>query len=247
MDIPEFVIEETSLSTAWIKTVDRILTGPGKEISPFVLSLTQFDETREVRDALDAALKKNNRASILTVSETIFPDSLYNYCDQDRHELYKMYGESFPRIRKIDPSNRNGTYFQRLIAFEGQNGPINQLEIIISSLKNPNVKRRSKLQAAIFDPSIDHTNGVFQGFPCLQHVTFAISENGGLILNGFYAIQYLYRKAYGNWLGLINLGRFIANELGIEFEKMICFVGVEHLEINKTSARKVLATMEELV
>lgn len=247
MDIPEFVIEETNLSTAWMKTVDRILTGPGKEISPFVLSLTQFDETREVRDALDAALKKNNRASVLTVSETIFPDSLYNYCDQDRNELYKMYGESFPRIRKIDPSNRNGTYFQRLIAFEGQNGPINQLEIIISSLKNPKVKRRSKLQAAIFDPSIDHTNGVFQGFPCLQHVTFAISENGGLILNGFYAIQYLYRKAYGNWLGLINLGRFIANELGIEFEKMICFVGVEHLEINKTSASKVLATMEELV
>lgn len=78
MDTPEFVIEETNLSTAWMKAVDRILTGPGKEMSPFVLSLTQFEETQEVRNALDAALKKNKRASILTVSETIFPDSLYN-------------------------------------------------------------------------------------------------------------------------------------------------------------------------
>jgi thymidylate synthase len=247
MNTPEFVVEETNLSTAWLKTVDLILNGSGKEIAPFVLTLTQFNETEEVRTALDDALKKSNLASIQTVSETIFPDSLYRYCDEDRNELYRVYNDSFPRIRKIDPSNRNGTYFQRLIAFEGRNGPINQLEIIISSLRNPNVKRRSKLQAAIFDPNTDHTNGMFQGFPCLQHVTFALSENGGLILNSFYAIQYLYRRGYGNWLGLINLGRFIANELDIEFEKMICCVGVEQLEINKTQARKILATIEETV
>lgn len=247
MAAQDIVIEETNLSTAWLTAVDRIVNGAGMEITPLVLSLTQFDETPQVRAVVDAELKARGMGSVQTVSETIFPDSLYKYCGEDRVELYKEYKNNVPRIRKIDSSNHNGTYFERLIAFDGKKEPINQLEIIISSLSNSKVKRRSKLQASIFDPNIDHTNGMFQGFPCLQHVTFARSENGGLILNSFYAIQYLFRRAYGNWLGLINLGKFVANEVDIEFEKMVCCVGVEHLDMRKSDARKLLENIQQTV
>lgn len=248
MNTPLFTIEETNLSNAWWRVLNCIVKRPGMELTPLLLSLTNFGEIEKIREVLDFNLKNSNYDSIHTVSETIFPNSLYQYLDQDRFALYSEYKKSMDRIIKIDPSNRRGTYFQRLIAFEGTFDEINQLEIIINSLKSGKMKRRSKLQASIFDPNKDHTKGAYQTFPCLQHVTFYKSENDGLILNAFYAIQYLYRRAYGNWLGLINLGKFVANELDLEFERLNCFVGIEKLDdLTKIRAQKILDSTEASV
>lgn len=235
------IIEDTNLSSAWHIALERTIDSSGMEIIPLVITLTDFNESRKIRDTLDSHLNNNNLPSIQTVSETIFPESLYQLVDKDWPALYNQYLKNLPRIKKIDSSNRNGTYFERLIAYQSKNAKINQIEIIISSLKSKNNKRRSKLQASIFDPAKDHTNNPYQGFPCLQHVTFYQSKNGGLVLNSFYAIQYLYRRAYGNWLGLINLGKFVANEVGVEFERFNCFVGVEHLDkLKKKQAQELL-------
>jgi thymidylate synthase len=236
-----YTVEDTNLSSAWVKVLKRIVEGSGNEITPLLLSLTGFDESTDIREQLDLKLMQSKIGSVQTVSETIFPNSLYQLSGYNRDKLYDLYKKNLPRIKKIDKSNGKGTYFERLIAYNGNNNTkINQLEGIITSLRSNNVKRRSKLQASIFDPRIDHTNGAFQGFPCLQHVTCYISENGGLILNSFYAIQYLYRRGYGNWLGLINLGKFIAKELNIELERFNCYVGVEKLEVSKKTVKEIL-------
>lgn len=241
MSTSPFIIEDTNLSNAWHTALERTVNSSGIEISPLIITLTEFNESSKIRDILDSHLTNSNLPSIQTVSETIFPESLYQLVDWDRSALYNQYLKNLPRIKKIDSSNAKGTYFERLIAYEGSNNKINQIEIIISSLENKTIKRRSKLQAAIFDPAKDHTNKPFQGFPCLQHVTFYQSKKGGLVLNSFYAIQYLYRRAYGNWLGLINLGKFVANEVGVEFERFNCFIGVEHLDnLKKKQAQELL-------
>jgi len=240
------VIDGTNLSNAWREVVHHVVQSSGKEIRPLLISLTGFEESEQLRQALDANLKKHKLGSIQTVSETIFPNSLYRYNDYNRFALYNEYLSILPRIKMIDKRNRKGTYFERLIAYDAGEKKINQLEIIIASLKNKNVKRRSKLQASIFDPRMDHTKGMFQGFPCLQHVSFFRSENGGLVLNSFYAIQYLYQRAYGNWLGLINLGKFISRELDIEFEQFNCYVGVEQLDkLTKKQAQKLLEKVKK--
>lgn len=243
------LIEETNISLAWYEVLKYILDHPGKEISPLVLSVTDFNESEYIRNIIDKSLLSNKLSTVQTVSETIFPNSLYQYCEYNRQNLYQEYCKNLPRIKKIDPSNRNGTYFERLIAFDGKTEKINQLEIIISSLQNSNVKRRSKLQASIFNPETDHTSGMFQGFPCLQHVTFYKSSQGGLVLNSFYAVQFLYRRAYGNWVGLINLGKFIANELDIEFERFNCYVGVEQLDpsISKSEAKGLINEINKII
>ncbi|HEY5393360.1 MAG TPA: hypothetical protein VIJ57_14650, partial [Hanamia sp.] len=231
----------------WVAALNKIDQHSGSEISPLVVTLTDFTEVAIIRTALDSSLNSQKLPTIETVSATIFPDSLYEYAGYNRNELYKTYLRNLPRIKKINSSNANGTYFERLIAFDTNGKIVNQLEIIISSLIDNNIKRRSKLQASIFDPAKDHTNKPFQGFPCLQHVTFYKSESGGLILNSFYAIQYLYRRAYGNWLGLINLGKFVAKETGLEFERLNCFIGVEHLDhLKKLEAKKLIAEINEM-
>lgn len=247
MSTSPFLIENLNLSNTWVAALKKIDQHSGSEITPLVVTLTDFTETQTVRTALDNSLNHHKLPKIETVSATIFPDELYEYANYDRNELYKIYERNLRRTKKIDSSNANGTYFERLIAFDTNDKKVNQLEIIISSLNSSKIKRRSKLQASIFDPAKDHTNKPFQGFPCLQHVTFYKSESGGLILNSFYAIQYLYRRAYGNWLGLINLGKFIAKETGLEFERFNCFIGVEHLDhISKQEAKKLLTEISAM-
>lgn len=241
MNTTPSLIEDTNLSNAWCQVLERIINNTGNEITPLILTLTGFEEQSETRKVLDSYLEKSQYNSIDTVSETIFPESLYMLSDYDRDKFYNSYTEILPRIKKIDSNNSRGTYFERLIAYDDGDKKINQLEIIIKSLKDNKVKRRSKLQASIFDPGKDHIENAYQGFPCLQHISIYKSENGGIILNSFYAIQYTYKKAYGNWLGLINLGKFIARELGLKLERFNCFVGVEKLQgLTKTEAKQLL-------
>lgn len=252
------VIEGNNLSNAWHQILTLLVKSRNSEISPLVLTLTAFEETDEIRAALQLDLKEKNESlgrkkrmpTIQTVSETIFPQSLYELAGYDRTKLYSVYKKNLPKIKKLDPSNRNGTYFSRLIAFGEGDKSKNQLEIIIKALIEEKSPRRSKLQAAIFDPFIDHTNSAMQGFPCLQHVTFVKTKDGGLILNSFYAIQFFYKRAYGNWLGLINLGKFVAKESGLRFERFNCFIGAEALEsqsISKTDAKKLLGKLDAMV
>ncbi len=244
MSIP-ILIEGNNLSTTWCRTLQHIVENPGSEITPLVITLSGFEEHTVINNLLNEDLSKNNLDSIEVVSETIFPQSLYRYNENDRQKLFDSYLENvLPRLKKIDKRNSSGTYFERLIAFGDSKK--NQLNIIIDSLQEDStIKRRSKSQASIFDPVKDHKNGVFQSFPCLQHVTFYKTETGGLVINSFYAMQYLYQRAYGNWLGLINLGKFVANETGLELERFNCFVGVEKLDhLTKAHAKKLLHKME---
>ena len=245
------LIKDLNLSGAWYNILEHFASHPGDEICPLILSLTEFDESSEIRQLLNEDLNIHELPTIQTVSETIFPQSIYQLCDFDRIKFYKQYMQNF-RFIKGDPANRKGTYFQRMIAYEDfspdANGPVNQLEIIIAALQDKKGIRRSKLQASIFDPTKDHSDGIYQKFPCLQHVTFYKSENGGLVLNSFYAMQYFYRRAYGNWLGLINLGKFVARESGLEFERFNCYIGVEKLDnIKKEEAVKMVKKIAEIL
>ena len=85
------------------------------------------------------------------------------------------------------------------------------------------------LQASIFDPERDHVASAQLGFPCLQHISL-VPQGDQLSLNAFYATQQLFDKAYGNWLGLCDLGAFMAREMGLSLEAVNCFVGVEKLQ-----------------
>ena len=219
------VIVESNLSVAWGKAFLKVFNAG--EIAPLVVVIENLNnqEVREVpsiRSGLDLALGADEKAaSCEETANTIFPNSLWNP-QADRRSLYARYNKAFPRIRK-HRRNRNGVYFRRLIAF-GSNGDedgVNQLEHIISTWNAGN-HRRTALQAATFDPTRDHTHQRQRGFPCLQQVAFAQIEGNGLAVTGFYATQYIFGRAYGNYLGLCRLGRFMAHEMGLTLSRITC-------------------------
>jgi hypothetical protein len=217
------IVSGTNLSHVWARAFLEV-TKPGVTmISPLVATLFNPDgldiqEDGDIRHALDCELLRTKGFNTETVASTIFPRSFWDPA-KAREELYSRYLRVLPQLMKVKKSNRYGLYFARLIAY----GPyqINQLEHVIATYKR-GVHRRTALQASIFDPARDHTQEARRGFPCLQHVAFAPVAGGGLAVTGFYASQYIFERGYGNYLGLCNLGRFVAHELGLRLTQMNC-------------------------
>lgn len=79
-----------------------------------------------------------------------------------------------------------------------------------------------------------------RGFPCLQQIAFAPCGRDGLIITGFYAMQYIFERAYGNYLGLCRLGEFIAAQLGLKLVQMNCISNIAVLGETKIGALRSL-------
>lgn len=237
-------IDGRTLPEAWSKMLLQIVDHPGKVISPLVLSIANDSaeamliEDRPLRDALDATLKKRDEYDVEIVAFTIFPQRYLDIAGGDRAEFFELYRDAFPRLQAMNRGlNGRGLYFQRLTMY-GDNVPCdgNQLEWIIQQYTGRTGVRTTMFQASIFDPRQDHTASAQLPFPCLQHVSF-VPSGDGMVLNAFYATQQVLNKSYGNYLGLIRLGRFMAREMNLNLVRFNVFVGVSKLDdIGKTSA-----------
>jgi hypothetical protein len=221
-----------------------------EEIVPLLVGISGFSsevpaEDQAVRNALDECLAANGYQGVHTVANTVFPQSLWRRAKGNREKLYEEYLDNLPSYAEVTPDkNRRGLHFSRLVAFgvdprTGERSaavPIgklpslgNQLVFLIQRCKKG--VRKSLFQAAVFDPARDHVGGARQGFPCMQHVTFVPDyDNKTLAVNAFYATQQLFVKAYGNYLGLVRLGAFFAEETGLTLTRVSCFAGVEKMD-----------------
>lgn len=230
------MIDETDLSIAWAKVLINLCENPGTEISPLIVSLTGFNENGVIsenldyRNKVDAALKEKGFIDIEEVAFTIFPERYLKIAGGNRQKLFDLYRRCFPRMKLMKKSlNNRGLYFERLTMFG--DGPCdgNQLEWILSMHAERSGVRKSMYQAAVFDPARDHVKQAQLGFPCLQHVTFE-TTNAGLVVNAFYATQQMFNKAYGNYLGLAQLGTFMAGEMGTKLARLNVFIGIARLD-----------------
>ena len=242
--------EGSNLSLLWTKAFLRLMQPGVKELVPLMITVKNIErsesiENPEIRRILDNDLMEKNKPLCKTVSGTIFPTSMWNP-DKPRHLLFDRYKKALPVIKKTQ-QNRNGLYFERLIQYGSRN--LNQLDFFIESRTNKRNMRRSVLQASITEPERDLTHQRVRGFPCLQQVSFVpFDGNRKLAVNGFYGTQYIYDKGYGNYLGLLDLGEFIAHELGLSLSKVNCFAGNASLgNQTKKSLRKLENEIQKIV
>lgn len=235
------VIGGPSVSAAYAKLLLYILSHPGNEVAPLVLSVDGFGsgygipEDLSVRAEMDKLLVAKDKRDVEDVAFTIFPQRFWVMAQGDRAKLFQYYAMAFPFYRARNRhANGRGLYFERLTMYG--RGPCdgNQLEWILSQYESRPGVRRSMFQATTFDPARDHTASALVGFPCLQQVSF-VPTAAGLVVNAFYATQQLFDKAYGNYLGLAQLAAFMAHEMKIPLARLNVTVGVAKLErISKT-------------
>jgi hypothetical protein len=226
-------ITERSVSNAWLKAIQLASARPRKEASNLTVNIEDLTDTTiledlAIRNTLDLALEENDNFSVSAVANTVFPVSLWKP-DLPRAVLFERYLKLWPRINKVR-QNRRGTYFQRMISYpEPSESAFNQLEFVISAYSN-GTRRRSALQCGILAPQIDLNATPFQGFPCMQQVAFIPEGRSGLRISALYPMHYLWARAYGNYLGLINLGRFMAFEMELELTALTCIALVAKVD-----------------
>lgn len=247
---PSLFIEEDNLSLAWAKSFAKLIESGVQEITPLVVTVTGFTngcpmQNTEIQKQLDSVLLKNNKFPINTVANTLFPQSLWNP-NTGRSQLFERYMRLLPIIKRNSVQNRYGLYFERLIAYGVGSDRMNQLDHIIRTYHNRN-RRRSALQASIFLPERDHTDQIRRGFPCMQHVAFTPYNDGELAVTGFYASQYIFERAYGNYLGLCNLGRFMAHEMDLRLTRMTCVASVAMLGTEKNKVRELSTFINKII
>ena len=234
----------TSLTTEWLRLTSACLSSSHHELSPAVAVISVESEeaynSDPLRRDLDAVLDQIGYGSTDTVATTIFPFFLWNP-KAPRSQLFDRYFRLLPRVRK---HNKRGVYFERLISYPGakEQRSFNQLEHIITTYAQGN-HRRSALQGSIVDPIQDLNNdSQVLGFPCLNQVGFLPDPaNRSLTVTAYYPMQYLFRRAYGNYLGLIRLGRFMAHEMGFQCDRVICMASVGKVEGHGNELKKLLS------
>jgi hypothetical protein len=249
------LIQHQDIALAWLQAFDEI-TKPGlDEIAPLVVCITGFEnnmasENLSIRKLLDEALLTRGLQSIRTVANTIFPASLWNP-GLPAAVLFARYSRIAKKLRHYK-ANHNGIYFERMIDFHPKDleKGVNQLEYILSTRAGGN-HRRSAYQISVIDPTRDHTDQPRRGFPCLQQISVTpINDNTALSVTGLYATQTMFERAYGNYIGLCDLGRFFAHYWEMQLSRVTCIASIAQLDtenISKTDARALAAQAHEAV
>lgn len=229
-------IEDNNLSRAWARAF--LQTWNVRQVAPLIVTINVengiVSEDDGLRIVLDAALDGKDEFSCQTVASTIFPQSIWNPA-HPRALLYERYMKLWPKIRK-KRQNIFGTYFHRMISY-GSDG-VNQIENLLAA-REGGLKRRSAFQIAIYDPAKDFSTAPQRGFPCLQQIAVAPEGKVGLSITGFYPMQHTFPKAYGNYLGLANVGVFLAHEMGRRLSRVTCVSSIAVFEGTKKSLANV--------
>jgi hypothetical protein len=227
-------IHANSVTEAWKQVVQACLENRGREIVALTVEIKSEDQPDDpcFRRELNDVLKRSGKATVETVSRTIFPSGLWNPA-KPRSDLLARYNRILPKLRKCR-LNQRGIYFERLVRYPLQKrGKAfkNQLEFIINTFVTKKNHRRSALQASIYHPFLDASDSPRLGFPCLQQLAFVPTQSGMLTVIAFYPLHYIFERAYGNYLGLAQLGKFMAAEMGLRYDRLICVAGVAKLEV----------------
>lgn len=215
------LIKGDTITAAWISATDHLRLH-GREAYDLVTEIADPTPGRAdeaMISEVDALLRRKGYATVGTVANTIFPAQLARTA-RDRAHLYERYGAIYPRVRRTLRKNGKGTYFGRLIDFPLQQDPVraNQIETIIADLKAQLARREhgqgalgSVYEAQIFAPGKDRLP---IGFPCMSSLSFQL-DGDDLRLTSTYRNQYYIQKALGNFTGLAQLHRFVADAAGV--------------------------------
>lgn len=237
------LIQREGMSDAWVAAMERLLDSDGKSVNLSVAFQAEVAENPAIAAQLDAfAEDKNLRHSdgnvlrVRTVANTIFPGALYHphLGDAAAARLYENYELSMRmhRRRKRDKE----TYFNRLIAYPvggladaqderlNPDGTWNQLDYYVRRLRT---QRETLHLSSSYELGISHpidaelrVQAPFKdkrmtSFPCLSHISLTLVDDR-VHMNATYRNQTFITRAFGNYVGLAGLLRFIAREIGAQ-------------------------------
>jgi hypothetical protein len=237
------------VSSAWLAAVDYLLALPGNECSN--LGVTIGDPTAErpdIRTELDAFVAEarrrgKNLTPVDTVAGTIFQDSFYRPGTEDAEERLYRFEHRIRKVVRSDPRNRHGTYFERLVGYPAPGEDFNQLRHVLKRLRSTarqGKRNENRFELALFHPIKDPYPF---GFPCLSHISITLRD-GALDATALYRNQFFVERAYGNYLGIGQMLRFLALESGFGVGELLCVASHATLEAAKYGRPRMTGLIE---
>ena len=234
-------VQAEDVPRAWLEASRALLDSRNGRMSNLCVAIARPTvDCQAVRDEVQAfraqrrAVGRKAPHDIDTVARTIFPSEFYRPTAPDAEaHLYELERIARPAVR-YHPKNRQGTYFERLVAYpsgSGDDGTTNQLAAILTRLRRASERGEqhgNKYELALFHPTRDTS---LQGFPCLSSVSLTLSA-GTLSATALYRNQYFIDRAYGNFIGLGNLLAFLSEESGFECGELVCLASHARIEIH---------------
>lgn len=221
------VIEATSPGDAWVK-VSKHLIANGVKVGDLTEELNVMTEITEFK------------------SDEWFDPHFREIMGDDRIDYAKTvtFLEPQPKVSdnpffvaeegleyKFIKDHWHDSYWGRMIAW---GGTFNQVENVIKILKTGKAVKRCEL--IIFDPSRDARNPYSQ--PCMLGID--IKPRGGKIyLTSIIRSNRVSKSGYADYTALVEMGKFLAKESGMELEKVSvlacsCHIGKMNDETKKT-------------
>lgn len=242
MLLPKVIVND-SFQIAWIDAIKH-LDSQGWDtwnLNVYINDPTLFD------DRLDKIItnftKENNILLPKHVAYTIFPYKQYKG-KGTANELYKKYIDRFYPWAIRRANNRWGTYFYRMIHYEQNNNIQNQLDNIIKAINNRTNLLRASYTIQIPYPGSETIRP--RGGPCLNYLAIQILPKpiNKLGLLAIYRNHEFFERAYGNYLGLCNLIKFISEETGFLPGPLTCISSHAYIPYRKSSLRKLIKSLQ---
>lgn len=266
------LVTAANVSEAWIRTLDVASKEGGNRRVHLITAVSDpACEVVAVRNVLDNFLAGRGQQSVSTVSQTIFPTSLYEdpgfgwepgmsekdeaILDDAAADLYSSYIGMLPMLMTV-PANNRGTYFSRMITWPGtQEDGTNQLALRIDRLRSEARNGRRTNNTLDIDVGADALAteappaGIqvydvgdmrMRGFPCLTHIDLTLYQ-GALHCTAVYRHQYLIEKAYGNFVGLAALMRFLCQQGGCELGELVVHATLADAELGRRWVARLVA------
>jgi thymidylate synthase len=222
-----YCISGKNVSNAWIEAVDYLINNG--DCNNLMVSIDKPLETEEpIHTEYNQLLANYDLRTLKQVTYTVFPESVYQQANKNRHKLFDQYNRPkgiYDRLLHQYKSKFGwGSYFRRMthypIVENGQYIYLNQLEDIITMLnERPNVY---KAAYSIVIPIPGKDCRRVMGGPCLHYITLQLSKPRTLNFLAVYRNHDFIQRAYGNYISLGYLMDFICNQTGYTMGKLHC-------------------------
>ncbi|MEU0509149.1 hypothetical protein [Amycolatopsis sp. NPDC006125] len=240
-------IQASTVSEAWYRAVTATRATADNKVFHLVVSIEDpIAEHEAARQEVDKLLANRGLQTIDTVANTIMPTALAQLCDT-HEELVEKYRARYEVIQRF-PKNSWGTYFGRLVAYPIGSGkhpaPVDQLAPVIKALHGDRVIR-AQYETAVATagdaarPSEINDPGILihhpsrgrhgRGGPCLSNIAFQ-READRVHAVAHYRSHYLVERAYGNYLGLGRLVRYVAKQAGLNVGHLTVVAGYAQID-----------------
>jgi thymidylate synthase len=216
------ITPQRSCARAWVAAASAIIES-GDESYNVVIDvenpLNHDDQDNTVISLVDKFLKAHDENPIITVANTIFPQSLY--LRYGAPEFYAVEHRDFDRLTE---TKRWGRYFERMTRHrKADGGTYNPLQNLIDKLRRQeDAGRRYKAayELAVYDPLLD--GRTLYGGQCLSFLSFKLHPEHGLLLTAMYRNHTYITRCLGNLIGLGRLQAFVAKEAVVKLGSLTC-------------------------